>query len=179
MSSADTDSTTPPPIRRGAMTLRATTPEDCPFVVEVERHPDNAPHVEQWSEAEHRAALSRPGVRHWLIEHRDTPIGYVVLEDTDDPNGSILLRRIAIISKGRGHGRTAVLLAAHDCFDVLGCHRLWLNVARNNRRAFNLYRRLGFVEEGIARESVRKGDRFISMHVLSMLDREYRATHQL
>lgn len=161
------------------MTLRATSEADCGFVVEVERHPDNAAHVEQWSEAQHRASLSVPGTRHWIIQHRDRAIGYVLLEDADDPNASLLLRRIAIVSKGRGHGRDAVMLVAHYCFDVLGFHRLWLNVARDNRRAFTLYRRLGFVEEGIARESVRKGDRFLSMHVLSLLDREYRAAHQL
>lgn len=161
------------------MTLRATVEADCGFVVEVERHPENAGHVEQWTEAQHQEALTMPGTRHWIIEHRGTPVGYVVLEDADDPNGSVLLRRIAITSKGRGHGRNAVLLAAHYCFEVLGSHRLWLNVAPTNRRALNLYRRLGFVEEGVARESVRKGDRFISMHVLSMLDREYRAAHQV
>ncbi len=165
------------PLKQGRLCLRPTTPADCPFVVSVERHPDNVPHVEDWSEEQHRAALDRPGIAHWIIEHNGLAVGYAVLEGTEDPNASLLLRRIAIVSKGRGIGRGALLLIARFCFDVLGFHRLWLNVATGNRRAFNVYRRLGFVEEGVARESVRVGDRFISMRVLSMLDREYRALY--
>lgn len=160
--------------RRG-LVLRPTTMADCEFVVDVERHPDNATHVEQWSVEQHRQALSRPGTVHWIIEEGGRPIGFAVLEDADDPNESLLLRRIAIVSKGRGYGRTAVLLLAKYCFEELGFHRLWLTVARGNRRARNLYKRLGFVLEGTARESTRKGDRYVSMDIMSMLDREYRA----
>ena len=166
-----------PSLKRGGLALRPTTPADCDFVVTVEQHPDNAAHVEQWSADEHRRALERPGVRHWIIEHRGAAVGYAILEDADDPNGSALLRRIAIVSKGRGHGRSAVLLVARYAFESLGVHRLWLTVAVDNRRAHGLYRRLGFVEEGVARESVRKGDGYASMHVLSLLDREFRERH--
>lgn len=166
----------PRPVITGhGLTLRPTTPADCAFVVAVERHPDNAAHVEHWSERQHRRSLERPGSVHWIIESRGHAVGYALLEDADDPNESLLLRRIALFSKGRGHGRAGVLLVARYCFDVLGFHRLWLNVARDNRRAYNLYRRIGFVEEGVARESVKKGDRFVSMCVMSLLEPEYRA----
>ena len=52
---------------------------------------------------------------------------------------------------------------------------MWLHVAPENRRAGALYERLGFVEEGIARECVRKADGYASMRVLSLLEAEYRA----
>ncbi|UEX79364.1 GNAT family N-acetyltransferase [Sediminicurvatus halobius] len=162
------------PLTIGGLTLRPTRPDDCAFVVGLERQPDNARHVEQWSEAEHRASLQRPGTAHWILERPDGPVGYALLEDVDDPNGSILLRRIVIAGKGRGDGRTGVRLVLRYCFEVARCHRVWLNVALDNRRAEGLYRRLGFVEEGIARESVRKGEGFASMRVLSLLEQEYR-----
>ena len=162
-------------LEAGTIRLRPTRPADCDFVVAVERHPDNRKHVEHWSAAEHRASLERAGATHWIVEDDGHPVGYVLLEDTDDPNGSVLLRRIAVVGKGKGYGRTALLLAARYCFDELGCHRLWLNVAPDNSRAGALYESLGFVEEGIARESVRKGDHFVSMRVLSLLASEYRA----
>ena len=162
------------PLRLRGLALRPTTAADCAFVVEVEEHPDNAPHVEHWSREQHQASLDRPGTVHRIIEARGTRIGFVLLEDADDPNESLLLRRIAVVTKGRGHGRTAVVLAARHCFDVLGFHRLWLNVAAENRRAYHLYQRLGFVEEGVARESVKKNGKFVSMRVMSLLDREYR-----
>lgn len=162
------------PLRLGGLTLRPTTVADCGFVVDVEEHPDNAPHVEHWSRAQHEASLDRPGTVHRIIETRGARVGFVLLEDADDPNDSLLLRRIAVITKGRGHGRTAVLLTARYCFDLLGFHRLWLNVAAENRRAYVLYQRLGFVEEGVARESVKKDGKYVSMRVMSLLDREYR-----
>ena len=174
-STVNTPEGDPDPVRQGTLSLRATSPEDCAFVVSVEQHPDNAPHIGQWTEAQHESALRAAGIAHWIIEHRNQPIGFVILEGTDNPDDSLLLRRIAIASKGRGHGRTAVMLAARYCFDVLGFHRLWLNVSPRNRRARNLYRKLGFVEEGIARESVKEGDTYTSMHVFSMLEQEYRA----
>jgi len=162
------------PLTIGRLTLRPTRPGDCAFVAALEQHPDNARQVEQWSEAQHRASLTRAGTAHWILETADGRIGYALLEDVGDDNGSILLRRIVVAGKGRGHGRTAVRLLLRYCFEVAGGHRVWLNVALDNRRACSLYRRLGFIEEGVARESVRKGERYVSMRVLSLLEQEYR-----
>ena len=162
-----------PSLTHGALRLRPTTTADCDFVVEAESHPEAARYVEQWSAQRHRRCIDSHGGAHWIIEHRGVPIGFAILEGTDDPDRSLLLRRIVIASRGRGHGRGALLLLARYCFEVLGFHRLWLYVAVGNRRAHGLYRRLGFVEEGIARECARHGERYTSMHVMSLLDREF------
>lgn len=163
-----------PRVVYGQTALRPTREEDCDFVLAAESHPDNAGFVEQWSRARHRQAIRSSDSLHWIVESRGEPIGYAVLEDADDPNHSLLLRRIVIVSKGRGHGRAAVVLLARYCFDVLHFHRLWLFVAVENRRATALYRKLGFVTEGVARECVRHGDRYSSMHIMSILEPEYR-----
>jgi diamine N-acetyltransferase len=60
-------------------------------------------------------------------------------------------------------------------FRDLGAHRFWLDVRSANARALALYRSEGFVEEGRLRESVRHGDGFDSLVVLSMLEDEYEA----
>lgn len=156
------------------MALRPTRPEDCPFVLAVERHPDNARYVGQWSAARHRACIDSPGWVHAIIEETGTPVGYVVLQDADDPDGNLLLRRIAISRKGGGRGRAALILVMRYCFEVLGFHRLWLYVSEHNKRALRLYLGLGFVIEGTARECAREGDRRYSMHILSLLAHEYR-----
>lgn len=156
------------------MALRPTRPEDCPFVLAVERHPDNARYVGQWSAARHRACIDSPGWVHAIIEETGTPVGYVVLQDADDPDGNLLLRRIAISRKGGGRGRAALILVMRYCFEVLGFHRLWLYVSEHNKRALRLYLGLGFVIEGTARECAREGDRRYSMHILSLLADEYR-----
>jgi RimJ/RimL family protein N-acetyltransferase len=60
-------------------------------------------------------------------------------------------------------------------FRDLSAHRFWLDVKTLNERAYQLYRSEGFVEEGRLRESVRAGDGYDSLIVMSMLDREYDA----
>lgn len=175
----ETDETAPslpqPRVTYGRTALRATTVADCDFVLAAESHPDNAGFVEQWTRQRHRAAIESSDSLHWVIESRGEAIGYAVLEDADDPNHSLLLRRIVVASKGRGHGRAALILIARYCFEVLGFHRLWLYVAVDNPRAEALYRRLGFVQEGVARECTRYDDgSYGSMYILSMLEPEYR-----
>ena len=76
---------------------------------------------------------------------------------------------------GRGHGRAAIRLLAQMAFRDLGAHRFWLDVKARNLRAQALYRSEGFVEEGRLRESVRTGDGYDSLVVMSMLESEHRA----
>ncbi len=167
----------PPPqprLIRGSIALRPSNPDDCDFILEAETHPDNVRFVEQWTRERHLRCMERTDCLHWIVEQGGRPIGYAILQDADDPGRSLLLRRIVIASKGRGHGRAAVILLARYCFDVLRFHRLWLYVAVSNRRARTLYRKLGFVEEGVARECAREGERYVSMAMMSMLEAEYR-----
>jgi diamine N-acetyltransferase len=60
-------------------------------------------------------------------------------------------------------------------FADLKAHRFWLDVKSLNQRAQALYASEGFVEEGRLRESVRAGDGYDSLIVMSMLDREHDA----
>ena len=60
-------------------------------------------------------------------------------------------------------------------FRDLGAHRFWLDVKALNTRAQALYRSEGFVEEGRLRESVRTGDGYDSLVVMSMLEAEHQA----
>lgn len=167
---------TPQPVMsRGHIRIRPSGRDDLGFVLEVESHPDHTEHVGQWSRDRHRACMKSSDALHWIIEAAGSPIGYAVLEDADDPNRSLLLRRIAIRGKGRGHGSGAVRLMARYCFEVLEFHRFWLFVAVDNRRAIRFYHRLGFVREGTARDCERRGDEYQSMHIFSMLEDEYRA----
>lgn len=163
-----------PRLTRGRIAIRPSSPADCEFVIDVESHPENATFVGQWPPERHMACMSSTDSLHWIIEADGRRIGYVVLEGADDPNRSLLLRRIAIAGKGRGHGSAALRLVERYCFEVLGFHRLWLYVATDNRRAYRWYLKHGFVEEGVARDCDRRGDEYRSMYILSMLEDEYR-----
>lgn len=141
-------------LRSGPLRMRATQSTDLDFVRRVEADPQNAPHVEQWSREEHQAALERADCVHTLLETaaEGEPVGYLILEGTEDPEQRILLRRVAIARKGRGFGRAAVKLAIRYAFEILAARSLWLTVSTDNRRAIALYEHLGFVDRGVWRD---------------------------
>ena len=66
-------------------------------------------------------------------------------------------------------------LLAPLAFRDLGAHRFWLDVKSKNERAPAPYRSEGFVEEGRLRESVRSGDGYDSLIVMSLLEPEHAA----
>ena len=166
----------PQPVLTGRrLRLRSTGESEIGFVVDLEHNPENVDYIEQWSPGDHRHCIRTADCTHWIIEegHSADPVGFVVVEGHCDPNDCLLLRRLVIARKGRGFGKEAAALLAHYCFEVLASHRLWLTVLKGNEPARRLYRRLGFVTEGVSRESVKEGDHYLSMYVMSMLAPEY------
>lgn len=166
----------PQPVLAGRrLRLRPTGDAEIEFVVDLERHSENVDYIEQWSHGAHRTCIRSADCTHWVIEelHTGDPVGFVVLEGHCDPNDSLLLRRLVIARKGRGFGKEAVALLTGYCFEVLAFHRLWLTVLKGNEPARRLYRRLGFVTEGVSRDSVKEDDHYLSMYVMSMLAPEY------
>jgi len=159
--------------------LRPTMVSDLDAVVAIERDQHNLPFITPWERTQHEGALRFPDFRHFIIEAgaSDAPDGFVILQGCRNPHRSIELKRIVLQADlhGRGHGRTAIRLLAQLAFRDLGAHRFWLDVKARNLRAQALYRSEGFVEEGRLRESVRIGDGYDSLVVMSMLEAEHRA----
>jgi RimJ/RimL family protein N-acetyltransferase len=154
------------------VTVRPSNPDDLAFVLAAERAPDNAPFILQWPRQRHLDAMSDPSYAHWIVEQGGRPAGYLILMDLWSPHESLQWRRLVVVDKGRGIGRAAVRLVKAAAFERFGAHRLWLDVMEHNRRAQALYESEGFVREGTLRECVRVGDRFVSLHVMSILNRE-------
>lgn len=154
------------------VTARPSTLDDLVFVMAAERAPDSAPFVLQWPREKHVEAMTDPAYAHWILEHAGRPVGYVILMDLFNPHASLQLRRLVVTEKGRGIGRMAVRLVKAAAFERFGAHRLWLDVMEHNSRAQALYASEGFVREGTLRECLRVGDRFVSLHLMSMLNRE-------
>ncbi|SMP60309.1 GNAT family N-acetyltransferase [Anoxynatronum buryatiense] len=156
--------------------LRQTAPEDLDWVIATEQHPDNREYVYNWPRERHLAGIASEDEKHFMIMRveDDCPVGYVILSGLASEHQVISFDRITIAEKGRGYGRQTVRLIKQLCFETYKCHRLWLDVFDFNPRARRLYESEGFVFEGTLRECKKKGDDFLSMHVLSMLEREYR-----
>ena len=111
---------------------------------------------------------------------------YIILDEKDDFIGIVEFfnlswknRRaeLSIIIKssfrGKGYGYEAVKKMLDIGFTEVGLNRIWLRVLENNHRAIELYKRIGFIQEGINREeSLRKGQ-FISQIQMSILKSEW------
>ncbi len=154
--------------------LRPTEERDLETVLKLERDPANTPFIRQWSLKQHKDSLSDAHYGHFIIEGAGAEIlGYVILTGLDSPDKNIEFKRIVIADKGRGLGRKTVSLIQEKAFGELSAHRLWLDVLLENERAFHVYKSLGFTEDGIQREALKRGDEFLSLRLMSILSHEY------
>lgn len=74
---------------------------------------------------------------------------------------------------GKGYGREAMELILKFAFHELNLHRVQLNVFSYNERAISLYRKLGFVQEGVMREYLSRDGQRYDMVMFGLLRREW------
>jgi len=157
--------------------LWLATEADLPFLMAAERGPGFERLVAQWSEAEHRAALARSDVRYLVGRPPGAPpAGFVILENIGDRHEGVKLKRVAVTAPGTGFGQALLAAVVAWVFENTSDERLWLDVFTYNERARHVYRRAGFVEDGLLRQAYvlpdgTRADRVI----MSMLRSEWAA----
>jgi RimJ/RimL family protein N-acetyltransferase len=158
-----------------SITVRPTSEADLDTVLAMERSDENTPYIRQWAREKHLQAINDKNIGHFVIQAAEDNriVGYIILIGLENPDMAVEFKRIVINEKGNGYGRAAVRFIKKYVFEELGFHRLWLEVLENNERAYQLYKSEGFVDEGVHRESLRQGETFFSLRVLSMLSSEY------
>lgn len=77
--------------------------------------------------------------------------------------------------RGKGLGRATYDCLLKYCFDYLNLHRVWLAVLETNKPALNLYKSLGFQDEGCYRQAVFRDGAYCDYLVMSLLKPEYKA----
>lgn len=78
-----------------------------------------------------------------------------------------------ITEKTRGYGKATVEMVKQLAFETYNAHRLWLDVKVQNKLAQAVYKKAGFVVEGILRECLKVEGRYDSLIIMSMLQQEY------
>ena len=73
----------------------------------------------------------------------------------------------------KGLGAEATVLLLRHGFGTLGLNKIYLHVIAGNEPALNLYRKLGFVQDGIARQHLFLGGQFVDMYQFSILATEF------
>ena len=155
--------------------LRPTQLTELPFILAVERHPENSPYIGQWSQQQHQTAFSDADAAHLVASYQSRPVGYVILTGLKSPHRAINLQRIVVTEKGQGYGRQILRSVKAIAFNQLDCHCLWLDVIASNQRAKSLYESEGFVTEGILRDRWKTADGYEPMLMMSLLETEFRA----
>jgi RimJ/RimL family protein N-acetyltransferase len=163
-------------IQFGRITFRPTAEADLDYIMKMERTPENASFVRQWPIEQHQSAISDENMAHLIVQKSsdNKAIGYIILIGLKNPDKSIEFKRIVIEEKNEGFGKESLQLVKKTAFENLGAHRLWLEVMEHNEPAIQLYRSEGFTCEGLHRESLKQGEHFVSLRVMSMLAHEYK-----
>lgn len=161
-------------MRSERLIYRLTTVRDLEMVLTQENDRENISYIFPWSRDGHVTTLSDSDKRHIVIEDEDmNQVGYIILAGLESPHQNIELVRIVISKKNNGYGREAIKAILQYVFEGLGAHRIWLDVKEHNERAKQLYLSLGFKQEGILRESIKNGDQYESLILMSMLRQEF------
>ena len=77
-------------------------------------------------------------------------------------------------NRGKGIGTFAVSSIVNHAFNNLNLHRVSLDVLDYNIAAQNLYRKVGFKEEGRKRKAVFKNGEYVDVIVMGLLREEYK-----
>ena len=80
----------------------------------------------------------------------------------------------AAASRGMRIGEAATRLMLAHAFADLNLNRVHLSVLAHNERAIRLYRRVGFVEEGVQRQAVFKGGAYRDLVLMAMVRDQHR-----
>ncbi|MCL1899735.1 MAG: GNAT family N-acetyltransferase [Promicromonosporaceae bacterium] len=191
-----------PVLRSGLVRLRPMEARDAARLWESVQDPEGLrltgttesftlPQIEEWT-----ATISdREGRFDWAItpgQERDGQplsdemIGEIVLNeiDTDARSGNLRLQLLKEY-RGRGYGGEAISAVCKFAFDGYRdpdgewepgprLHRVSLDVLAFNTRAINLYKQLGFVEEGRMRDAHYVDGAHVDVIIMSILEDEYR-----
>ena len=107
------------------------------------------------------------------------PLGRIIITRIDEHSRSLDITKIYVGGerRGSGIGSEALLGLMKYLFEERGLQRVTLDYYTGNTRARDLYRKLGFVDEGIARNATCKDGKYYDLNLMSILRDEYFAIY--
>ena len=122
-------------------------------------------------------------VRYYIFEKKSAidknevawhKIGLIRTSEIDYINRSICVGGdIAEAYRGNGYSKIMYDMLLSLVFDYYNMHRAWLYVMENNTVALNLYKKVGFQEEGRQRKAIFRDGEYYDYIMMSMLVEEY------
>jgi RimJ/RimL family protein N-acetyltransferase len=129
----------------------------------------------KFSYEESLAWFKETNPEYWMIWVEYERVGYFRLTNFSKSNRNMYIGAdIHPDHQGKGYAHQAYLTFVPGVFVAWDLHKVSLEVLATNQRAINLYKKLGFVEEGRKREEVLKGDIYVDSIIMSILRNEWK-----
>lgn len=135
-------------------------------------YPLNDQQLEQYIESTNTLAFKV------IDEESKEVIGHISLGQIDNINKSARIGKVLVGDtrmRGRSIGKHMMKAVLHIAFEELKLHRVTLGVYDFNTAAISCYEKIGFVKEGLLRESKKVGETYWNLWEMSMLEYEWRA----
>jgi RimJ/RimL family protein N-acetyltransferase len=175
-----------PPLRTARLVLRRPIPTDIADRLALGRDPEiyrylgaDTRNIKAITDEQAKAWVdniaSHPAA--WVIEHQGRAIGEILIDNfvEADQRAGLIIGVLDPTCLGKGLGTEAIKAVAEFCFDVLGLHKLSMRVLSFNTRAIRAYERVGFVREGLERESAFIGGVWYDDVIVGLLKRDFDA----
>ncbi|MFT6258483.1 MAG: RimJ/RimL family protein N-acetyltransferase [Rickettsiales bacterium] len=100
-------------------------------------------------------------------------IGMIRFSQIDWQNRSVCVGGDILEEKsGMGYGKAMYDIIFKLCFSTWGMNRVWLLVLENNKRAINLYNKVGFIDEGRQRKAIFKDGKYVDYLMMSVIEKD-------
>ncbi|GAB4392153.1 MAG: spermidine N1-acetyltransferase [Gammaproteobacteria bacterium] len=131
---------------------------------------------QRWFES---ISLSATARRYSVLEKQTREfVGLFRVDDLSYQHRSVCVGLDIVPEKrGKGYATESFLYFFDYYFNQMGLNRLYLNTLETNDVAVKLYRKLGFIEEGRARQAIFRDGQYQDLIWMSLLRDEYLAKY--
>ena len=136
-----------------SLKLECASEKDLPFIMATERIDGYDSLVGRWDHERHLMAVNDPHYAYFLAIDANDPVGFAIVRDWTSSERVACVKRIAVVSPGKGFGRFLLDAVVSAIFKETDAYRVWLGVFPENKRARTTYEAVGFKAEGVARGS--------------------------
>ncbi|MEK5481682.1 GNAT family N-acetyltransferase [Viridibacillus sp. FSL R5-0888] len=109
------------------------------------------------------------------LKNNDQMIGELSIFEIDEENNKAGFRisMSSIELTGKGYGTEAIIIVLRFVFEELKLNRLQLEVFSHNLRGIRVYEKVGFVKEGVLRESLYYNGTYSDAVIMAILRKDY------
>jgi RimJ/RimL family protein N-acetyltransferase len=155
--------------------FKPLTIEDCEFLNEVRNEcAEQYLHDStKYSIEETKEWYRKLDIPYYIVYHEDSKIGYFRLSNYSSRNNTMYVGMdIHKSFRGKGYAYEAYTKFIPYIMDAYGLNKISLEVLSTNIVAINLYKKIGFVMEGVKRQEVLKCRGYVDSVLMSLLREE-------